>query len=309
MKVPSVTQAPSKERSDKTVIVESTNLISTKRNSWKKGSCSGCSKRKFVFTLNYKATPTSGDEVIEKACVKCLFKKIPKRSLVPFIVTNEKWSNSEVRGQLSKELTVFGSFCRQRNGSSDTDEELAIINSILREKIRKMLALNGDMISLLSQYSSRMNCKERMLALKLIHDTSDCIVRLNSLILEPKATTKLCLLNSDEQQCMLEEIKLYFNKLVAHDRARDPSLAFPALDLISGQTNGKSAPKAPDAADSMGEIFMGKRAPLEHSRLISGSVGYLFPNMFEHDYEEVASVKSQFSDHREHFRINGRNKH
>lgn len=262
-----------------------------------------------MFTLNYRVSPTSNDdELIEKACAKCLFKKIPKRSLPPFIVVNDKWSTTDAREPLSKELTVFGNFCRQRNHSTDLDEELAIVNSIFREKIRKLLTLNGDMVSLLNQYHTRMNCKERMLALKIIHDTSDSIVRLNALILEPKVGAKLRNLNSLDQKALLEEIKLYFNKLVAHDRIREPPSGFPSLEVISGQTNGKAVVKPPEAADSMGEIFMGKRAPLEHSRHGPGPHGYLFPNMFEHDYEEVTSVKSQFSDHREHFKVKGHSK-
>lgn len=308
MKIPPVSQPPSKERSDKTVILETTNLLSTKRNSYKKGACSLCSKRKFVFTLSYKASPTSEDEVIEKACAKCLFKKIPKRSLLPFVIANEKWNSSEAREPLSKELTVFSNFCRQRN-ISDLDEELAIVNSIFREKIRRLLSLNGDLVSLLSQYHTRMNCKERMLAFKIVHDTSDSIVRLNSLLLEPKVTAKLHCLNAYEQRSLLEEIKLYFTKLVAYDRAKEPTLVFPSLDGISGQLNGKAVVKPPEHSDQVGEIFMGKRAPLDHTRLGPGSVGYLFPNMFELDYEDVASVKSQFSDHREHFRVNSHNKH
>lgn len=307
MKLLQTSQPNSREKSDKTVILETTNVLSTKRNTCRKGTCNVCNKRKFVFTLYFKSSPSMDEEVVEKACSKCLFKKIPKKSLIPFIQAQSAWSTMEPKEPFSKELAVFINFCRQRE-VADFDEDLAIVNSIMREKIKRMLTLNGDMVSLLGQYHSRMNCKERMMAFKIIHDTTDNILRINSLIQEPKVSVKLKYLTEVEQRSLLEEIKLYFTKLVPHDRIKDFPITFPYLESLTSQTNGKGPMKIGEASEPAGEIFIGKRAPLDPSRLPQGSSGFAHPNIFDYDHDEVASVRSMFSDYRE-LRLNNPAKH
>ena len=307
MKLLQTSQPNSREKSEKALILETTNVLSTKRNNCRKGTCNTCNKRKFVFTLYFKPTPLVDEEVIEKACSKCLFKKIPKKSLIPFIQGQANWSTTEPKEPFSKELAVFINFCRQRE-VADLDEDLAIVNSIMREKIKKMLTMNGDMVALMGQYHMRMNCKERMIAFKIIHDTTDNILRLNTLIQEPKVSTKLKYLTEVEQRSLLEEIKLYFTKLVPHDRVKDFALAFPYLESLTTHVNGKGPMKVTEATEPVGEIFIGKRAPLDPSRLPQGSSGFVHPNIFDFDHDEVASVRSMFSDYRE-LRLNNPAKH
>ena len=210
------TSTTARDKQDKGIVNEMTCALCSRRNKFIRGQCSLCKRLKITYSLNLKSAQKSEDEDNESFCMECLVKKVTKKQLNLFI---SSLGNHPEEGSAEsiKDIDYFLDFCKLRQ----PDDSFAIVNLILREKIKTMLGLNSGMVSVLSGYQDRMNLREKMLSLKLISDNTESIVRLDSLIREESLDKKLNRMGESEQQLLLDEIKIYFSHLVSQDSYKD----------------------------------------------------------------------------------------
>lgn len=283
-----------KERAEKSLLVETSNLLCAKKNCFKKGVCPKCEKRKFLFAL-YLRSQSQEEEPQERSCIKCLLKKVPKKSFTNFIIAQPEWSEATFRADLSQDLLLFADFCKSHS-SNDPSEGLVLINSILNEKMKALLSANSDMVVLLNECQNRMIFKEKLLALKLVHDNTDCLLRLDQIIKEKSLTSKLELLSSAEQNLLVDEIRASLSKLAPNNRAREPVGLGLEFDFSTGSSIGYLKRPFQNDQDYEG-TYLGKR------QLPSDSLSQLlnahFVNLSQiQDLDAEEQSVQSFSDYR-----------
>lgn len=224
-----------REKIERLTLVETFNVISGGNNTFKKGICPSCSKQKIVFSLCIKQD-LSKSEQAEQLCVHCLLKKLNKKVFNAFISVQSTWSPVHYKEPILKEFKILSEYCRSK-GNSASEEDVDLVNSILREKLSSFLTSQNKMTQILIAYKSQMTSKEKLLALKLIHDTLDCIMKLNSIIGEKTLNTKIECLTSQEQKILIDEIRVPLAKRLSIDISQDFSQVISGQDrnLINGR--------------------------------------------------------------------------
>lgn len=220
-----------------------------------------------MFSLVVKVSPSSDElELVDKTCMRCLSKKLSKKSIGEFLKAKEEQVTKAKEYELSTDIKQFLDFCRKRAEHKRVNDDLAIVNSILRERMRKQVSRQQAMVGVLEELIKRkqINHRERFLCFKIINDTIESICKLHSLIATNDTAAKLKRLSGEESVVLFDEIRAHYSRLLPYERSKDNQHIFSSEECTIGSRKPLStAETEAEAANQLGKRL--PRANLEYT--------------------------------------------